>query len=207
MRFLLFPAFAVALMGQSTSPAALNLGDSMPTFSLPKLDGNTLNANWIQGPVLVVFLSTQCPTVLATEDRINALAKTFAGTVAVLGINSNDSGRTGKKEEGMEGMKARAKEKKYPFIYMKDASQVVARAFGAAVTPDFFLFNQGKLVYHGRLDDNAFKTEDVTRHELFEAIEALESGHAPKPDQSPALGCPITWKPQQQHQPAKVKPK
>ncbi len=172
----------------------LKLGDPMPGFSLPNTEGEMVNAKIIQGPVLVVFMSTQCPYVRATEDRLNALARTFGGTVAVLGINSNDSSARGSKAESLEGMKLRAQEKKYVFPYLKDESQEVARAFGAVCTPDFFLFNRGKLVYHGRLDDNAFKLEEVTRHELFEAMEALEGGQAPKPDQVPARGCAIKWK-------------
>ena len=202
IRNLLIPVLAATLMAQSPTnapaPVALKLGDPMPGFILPNTEGQMVNAKIIQGPILVVFLSTQCPDVRAVEDRINALTKTFAGSVAVLGINSNDSGGPGHQDESLEGMKLRMKEKKYIFrhLYLKDENQDVARAFGAVCTPDFFLFSRDKLVYHGRLDDNASKTEAVTRHELYEAIRIMERGEPPIPNQVPAQGCPIKWKTQ-----------
>lgn len=200
MRHLLIPALTATLMAQSPTPAAegLKLGDPMPGFTLPNTEGQMVNAKNIQGPILVVFLGTRCPDVLAVEDRINALARTFAGSVAVVGINSNDSAGPGGKDESLEGMKRRIEEKKYVFryLYLKDESQNVARAFGALRTPDFFLFNREKLVYHGRLDDNALKTEAVTKHDLYEAMREVEGGKPADPDQIPSQGCPITWKTQ-----------
>lgn len=198
LRYFLIPALAAALMAQSpsTAPVSLKLGDPMPDFSLPNTAGEIVNTKLIRGPILVVFLSTQCPDVVAAEDRINALARTFIGMVPVLGINSNDTTGPGSKHENLESMKARAKEKNYAFHYLKDESQDVARAFGAVRTPDFFLFSRGKLVYHGRLDDTASKAEAVTKHELFEAMEAVEGGQAQKPDQVPAQGCAIKWRTQ-----------
>lgn len=209
MRQLVFPALMAAvatLAAQAPAPTpssaahvapvaeVLKLGDPMPGFILPDTEGQKFNGKIIQGPVLVMFLSTQCPVVRATEDRINALARTFAGTVAFIGINSNANSAKKIEDEGLEGMKLRATEKKYVFPYLKDESQDVARAFGALCTPDFFLFNHGKLVYHGRLDDNAMKAEEVTHHELLEAIESVEGGQAPNPDQVSARGCSIKWK-------------
>lgn len=200
MRHLLVPALTATLMAQSPTTASegLKIGDPMPSFNLPNTEGQMMDSKLLHGPVLVVFLSTKCPEVLAAEDRINALTRTFAGSVAVVGINSIDSTLPGNQEESLRGMKSRIQEKKYVFryLYLKDENQDVARAFGARQTPDFFLFNQGKLVYHGRLDDNAFNTKEVTRHDLYEAMRALEGGKPTDSDQVPTAGCGIRWKAQ-----------
>lgn len=198
MRHLLVPALTATLMAQSptTAPEGLRIGDPMPAFNLPNTEGQMMDSKLLHGPMLVVFLSTKCPEVLATEDRLNALTRTFVGSVVVVGINSINSTLPGNREEGLEGMKLRIQEKKYVFHYLKDESQDAARAFGARLTPDFFLFNQGKLVYHGRLDDNAFNTKEVTRHDLYEAMSAVEGGKPADPDQVPTQGCIIKLKSQ-----------
>lgn len=200
LHYFLIPALAATLMAQSPTTAreGLKLGDPMPSFHLPNTEGQMMDSKLLPGPLLVMFLSTKCPEVLAAEDRINALTRTFAGSVAVVGINSNDNSLPENQQDNLEGMKLRIQEKKYVFryLYLKDESQVAARAFGALRTPDFFLFNQGKLVYHGRLDDNAFNTKEVTRHDLYEAMRALEAGKPADPDQVPTQGCDIKWRSQ-----------
>lgn len=185
--------FAAALLAQAPAPV-LKLGDPRPPFTLPGVDGRAHSAP--EGPLCVVFLSTQCPYVRATEARINALARAYAGRVAFVGINGNESESPERREEGLPGMKARAAEQGYAFPYLKDASQEVTRAFGARATPDFFLFDGGgKLVYRGRMDDSPFKPEAVTRQELRAALDALLSGRPVSPEQPRAMGCSIKWKP------------
>ena len=190
MRILPFLA-ATALAAQAP---ALNPGDPMPPFALPGVDGRVLDAKTLKGPVVVVSLSTQGPFVKASEARLNALAKAFAGRVAFVGINSNESESEARREEGLAGMKARAAAQGYAFPYLKDEDQTVIRGFGGLCTPDFFLFDAaGRLAYHGRLDDGGGREEAVTRQELKEALEAVLAGRAPAPAK-PSRGCSIKWK-------------
>jgi thiol-disulfide isomerase/thioredoxin len=191
--------FTAALLASAFSLAAqspgLKLGDGMPAFALPGIDGKTFDSKAIQGPTVVVWLSTQCPVVRATEDRINALAKAYRGKVAFVGINSNESEKH--QGEDLPGMKAHAAEKGYIFPYLRDEAQTVVRAFGALCTPDLFLFDgRGKLVYRGRLDDAATggKGAPVTKEDLKLALEAVLAGRTPDPDQKPSRGCSIKWK-------------
>jgi peroxiredoxin len=202
---LLFFAAVCALVAPLTARAqsgaygqdapTLKLGDPMPAFSLPGTDGRTHASKEFKGPVVVVWLSTQCPVVRATEDRINAVAKAYQGRVAFVGIDSNESERHA--DEGLVGMKARAAEKGYVFPYLRDEEQTVVKAFGALCTPDIFLFDaSGKLAYRGRLDDAATggRGAAVTKEDLKLAIEAVLAGRAPDKDQKPSRGCSIKWK-------------
>lgn len=187
---LFLPALLAPLAAQGLKP-----GDPLPTFALPATDGSTLDSKALKGPVLVVFLSTQCPYVKASEARINALATAYAGRVAVVGINSNESESEARREEGLAGMKARAEAQGYAFPYLKDEDQSVIKAFGGLCTPDFFLFDgAGKLAYHGRLDDGGGREEAVTRQDLREAVEAVLAGRAPAGEAKPSRGCSIKWK-------------
>lgn len=185
-----------ALLAAQPAPK-LALGAPRPAFALPGVDGRTVDGRSLKGPVVVVFLSTQCPYVLGTEDRLNALARAYAGKVAFVGINSNESESEARRDEGLAGMKAHAGQKGYAFPYLKDESQDVIKAFGAVCTPDFFLFDAGgRLVYRGRMDDNTTPRKDapVSRHDLRDALEAVLAGRAVDPDQKPSRGCSIKWK-------------
>lgn len=167
----------------------------MPPFALMGVDGKVLDSKELKNPVLVVFLSVQCPYVKATEGRINALAKAYAGRVAFLGINANESESAHLRVETLEGMKARAHSAGYAFPYLKDESQSVVKAFGALCTPDFFLFDAGgRLAYHGRLDDGGGRPEAVKRQELKEALDAVLAGRPGAGDPRPSQGCSIKWK-------------
>ncbi len=183
---------ALSLAAQQTG---LKLGDAMPPFALPGTDGKTHDSKTFKGPVVVVWLSTQCPVVRATEDRINAVAKAYAGKVSFIGVNSNESEKH--QGEDLSGMKAHAAEKGYVFPYLRDEAQTLGHTFGALCTPDLFLFDaKGKLVYRGRLDDAATggKGAQVTKEDLKLAIEAVLIGKAPDADQKPSRGCSIKWK-------------
>ncbi len=171
----------------------LRLGDPCPAFSLPGTDGKPHGPASSQ-PLMVVFLSTECPYVMATQARINAYAKQYAGRVMVLAINANDVDAHAK--ESMADMQAQARGQGFVFPYLKDAPQAVTRAFGAACTPDFFLFDGGrKLVYRGRLDDSWRDPSKVTVRDLEAATEALLAGRPVPADQVPSRGCSIKWKP------------
>lgn len=180
---------------QTPAPAGLRLGDPCPSFSLPGTDGRFHGVAEATEPLLlVVFLSTECPYVKATQGRINAYARAYAGKVAVLALNANDA--KAYPEESMDGMRAQAEANHFVFPYLKDGAQDQARAFGAACTPDFFLFGiDRRLAYRGRLDDNWWNAAAVTRQDLRDATDALLAGTEPAADQVPARGCSIKWKP------------
>lgn len=189
------PLLALCLNGQAEP--RLKLGDPAPAFRLPGTDGKVLDSREIQGPYVVVWLSTQCPYVLGIDPRMIALARQFEGKVRFIAINSNESDSPQRREEGLEGMKAHARKVGYPFPYLKDESQDVIKAFGAVCTPDFFLFDgKGRLAYRGRMDDNTTPKKDapITRQDLKEALEAVLAGRAVNPDQKSSRGCSIKWK-------------
>jgi len=180
----------MALMESGMVP----LGTPCPEFSLPGVDGRTWKSREFRSPaLLVVFMCNHCPYVQAVDDRINALARDFKGRCDVVGISPNDAEQY--PEDAFEAMGHRAEEKGYLFRYLYDASQEVARAFGAVCTPDFFLYGSDRLLaYRGRLDDNWKEPGKVTREELRSAIEALLAGKKPAAKQAPSLGCSIKWK-------------
>jgi peroxiredoxin len=175
---------------------SLQIGDPAPSFSLPGIDGRTHSLDTLSDkPVLVVVFScNHCPYVQAYEDRLVAIQRDYAGRgVQLVAINSNDD--MNYPEDGFEQMVARAKTKKFNFLYLRDASQGTARAYGATHTPQLFVFDRArKLRYTGKIDDNWQNPKAVTRHYLRDVIEALLSDHAPAETQTHAIGCTIKWK-------------
>jgi peroxiredoxin len=177
------------------TPAAA-LGSPCPDFALPDLDGKTHKRDdVVTGPAaLVVFFCNHCPYAQAVEGRLIALARELAprGLTTTL-IAANDW--QAYPDDAPAKLKERAQQRQYPFAYLVDESQAVARAFDAACTPDFFLFDGGgHLAYRGRLDDNWKRPEQVKQHDLRDAVEAVLRGGAPSPTQHPSLGCSIKWK-------------
>lgn len=192
IRSLLALLLAPALLAQGA--VGLKLGDLCPPFHLPGTDGRPHGPE-SSTPLMVVFLSTECPYVLATQARINAYAKKYAGKVLVLGINANDVDTHAK--ESLADMQAQAKGQAFGFSYLKDESQAVARAFGAVCTPDFFLFDgTRKLVYRGRMDDSWRDPAKVTVRDLETATEALLAERPVPANQISSRGCSIKWKSQ-----------
>ena len=189
-RFLVALAFTTALVAQA--PVGLKLGETCPPFSLPGTDGK-LHGPQSPAPVMAVFLSTECPYVLATQARINAYAKQYAGRITVIAINANDVDSHAK--ESLADMRAQAKGQGFVFPYLKDEPQAVTRAFGAVCTPDFFLFDGArKLIYRGRMDDSWRDPAKVTVRDLETATEALLTGKPVSAEQPPSRGCSIKWK-------------
>lgn len=172
------------------------LGSEAPDFSLPATDGNTYERDdFDEASVLVVmFICNHCPYVKAVLDRLVELANTWDDDeVAFVAISSNDVERY--PEDSFEKMGQLAEQKDFPFPYLYDESQDVARAYDAKCTPDFFVYDdQRRLAYSGRLDDNWKEPQKVQRQELREAIEALLQGDRPDEDQTPSMGCSIKWK-------------
>ncbi len=176
-----------------TESTMVPLGSPCPAFRLPGVDGRDWGLEDFRAPLLlVVVMCNHCPYVQAVDDRINALARGYAGRCDVVAINPNDAAAY--PEDSFPAMQARATAKGYAFPYLHDEDQVVARAFGAVCTPDFFLFDGARrLVYRGRLDDNWKDPSGVKREELRAALEALLAGGEPDPLQRPSMGCSIKW--------------
>ena len=170
------------------------LGTPCPDFRLPGVDGRTwAREDFASELLLVVVLCNHCPYVQAVDDRINALARTFAGRCDVVAINPNDA--VAYPDDGFEAMRVRAAAKGYAFPYLRDEDQSVARAFGAVCTPDFFLYDRARILrYRGRLDDHWKDADGVRKRDLQDAVEALLAGRGPEPVQRPSMGCSIKWK-------------
>ncbi len=176
----------------------LALGTQAPGFSLPATDSSTLSLDSLDGSsaLLVAFICNHCPYVKHVEDELAALSKEYVDRdVAIVGICSNDAeSYPDDAPAELAGQKERVG---FPFPYLVDESQEVAKAYTAACTPDFFLFDAGrKLVYRGQMDSSRPSNQaPVTGKDLREALEALLSGGAMPEDQRPSLGCGIKWKP------------
>lgn len=182
-------------MALTYTPEA-NLKMKMPAFVLPDVFGKVLDSNQIQGVkgFWVMFICNHCPYVQAIEDRFLSLAKeALSWGISVIAICSNDP--EDHPEDSPNALRANAETKKFPFPYLIDASQNVARDFGAVCTPDFFVFDsQRNLISRGRLDDSWRDPQRVTRMEMREVLLALKEGLPIPTDLAPAMGCSIKWK-------------
>jgi peroxiredoxin len=171
------------------------LGTPCPDFRLPTVDGGTVARDDApEAPALVVmFICNHCPYVQAIEDRLAALGREYTPRgVRLVGVCANDP--TDYPEDAPPRLLARWREKDFGFPYGIDASQDVARAFGAVCTPEFFVYGSDlRLAYHGRLDDSWNDPRKVGRHELAAALDALLAGGAPATKQVPSMGCSIKW--------------
>jgi peroxiredoxin len=174
------------------------LGSPCPDFKLKGIDGRSYSRADFESAkaFLAMFICNHCPYVIAIEDRLIALGRAFQlQDLKIAAICANDSERY--PADNFENMKKHAQEKKFPFPYLHDEKQTVAREFGAVCTPDFFLFNsEMKLVYRGRLDDSWKDPDGVRSEELRAAIEALIAGREPVGEQKSSMGCSIKWKPE-----------
>ena len=179
-------------------PPVCEFGWPAPDFRLPDTRGRAWTLADVAGPkgTLIMFICNHCPYVKAVIDRIvRDAAELRALGVGVAAINSNDAAAY--PEDSPANMAAWARELAFPFPYLHDADQSVARAYGAVCTPDFFGFDAaGGLQYRGRLDASGRDPAPPgARRELFEAMTRVaETGRGPA-DQVPSMGCSIKWKP------------
>jgi peroxiredoxin len=171
------------------------IGLPLPEFSLPATDGKTYASADVPAgkPVVVVFMCNHCPYVQAIEDRLITLGHDLRALgVPMFAICANDE--TTYPEDSFENLRARAEKKAYPFPYLYDQSQDVAKRFGALCTPDFFVYDgEHRLAYRGRLDDAWKDAGKVQRRELFEAVKLLIQGRQAPEQQVPSMGCSIKW--------------
>ena len=178
-------------------PPICDFGLEAPEFELPATDGRSYRLADLKGRegTVIVFMCNHCPYVKSVIDRLIRDAKELnALGVATIAISSNDAAHY--PADSFENMKRWAEEKAFPFKYLYDESQDVARRYGAVCTPDFFGYDRHlRLQYRGRLD--ASRKEAAApdaRRDLFEAMrEVARTGHGPK-DQIPSMGCSIKWK-------------
>jgi peroxiredoxin len=173
-----------------------DFGSPAIDFDLPGVDGRCYDIAAARGArgLLVVFLSNHCPYVKAIRARlVRDCAELVEHGIGSIAINSNDP--TDYPEDSFENMRRIAAEHVFPFPYVFDATQEVARAYGAQCTPDFFGYNAAlELQYRGRLDASRVQPVPDARRELFEAMqEVARSGKGPA-EQIPSIGCSIKWK-------------
>ena len=181
----------------ATASIMLPLGTSAPDFNLPDTKDNMVSlADFKEAPaLLVIFMCNHCPFVKHILSNLVELAKEYQQKgIAVVGINSNDVSSFPEDSPAM--MTRKADEAGFTFPYLYDESQEVAKAYHAACTPDFFLFDKDrKLVYRGQMDDSRpGNNVPVTGDDLRAAMEAVLKGRKVPVKQKPSMGCNIKWK-------------
>jgi peroxiredoxin len=175
---------------------SLSIGASAPDFSLPATDGRTCSYADIAGAqaTVVMFWCNHCPYVIGSQQRVKALQAEYADRgvrFAAICANNPDA----YPQDSFENMATRARAEQYNFPYLHDPSQAVAQDYGAQRTPEAFLFDaEGKLRYHGRIDDNPQNEGAVVQHDLRNALEAVLAGREPEVAETGAIGCSIKWR-------------
>jgi thiol-disulfide isomerase/thioredoxin len=176
----------------------LPLGTIAPGFSLPDtVSGNTLNLDDLKSDkaTVIMFICNHCPYVIHINEALVQLVKEYqAKGVSFVGISSNDV--INYPQDAPDKMKIHAEMVRYTFPYLYDKSQDVAKAYEAACTPDFYVFDKNmELVYRGQMDDSRPDSGiPVTGKDLRDALDAVLSGQAVSLIQKPSLGCGIKWK-------------
>tara|TARA_B100001113_G_scaffold60814_1_gene46223 strand:- start:2053 stop:2598 length:546 start_codon:yes stop_codon:yes gene_type:complete len=177
-----------------TESTMVSLGSVAPFFNLPNTDGTNVSTEDLNKELLVViFTCNHCPYAKAVENRLIDLANKYKSKVNFVLISSNDVENY--PADSPEKMAEQAKNKNYPFPYLFDETQEVAKAYSAVCTPDIFMYDgERKLRYRGRLDDNWKEPENVTREELKMAIDSTLNDQKIEFTQVPSMGCNIKWK-------------
>jgi peroxiredoxin len=175
-----------------------DLGMQLPRFELPSTDGQLIATSSFDDSeaLLVAFWCNHCPYVQHIRDGFADFAREYQGKgLAVVAINSNDVSTH--PDDSPEMMKIEAEQHEFPFPYLYDEAQEVARSFQAACTPDFFLYDrQQKLVYRGQFDSSRpGNSTPVTGSDLRAAADAVLGGEPVDAAQIPSIGCNIKWKP------------
>lgn len=176
-----------------------SLGTSAPDFSLPDaVSSQTISLNDFKDKkaLLVIFICHHCPYVQHVKGELAQMGKDYQDKgLGIIAISANDAETF--PDDSPENLKEMAKEEGFTFAFAYDETQAVAKAYKAACTPDFFLFDQQKkLVYRGQLDDSRPGNYlPVTGKDLRNAIDMVLADKPVNPDQKPSLGCNIKWKP------------
>ena len=175
----------------------LSPGTPAPDFALPSVDGSLWTRDGCRGPngLLVMFICNHCPYVQAVIDRIVRDARDLVPLgIGVVAISANDP--VAYPEDAFERMAEMARRHAFPFPYLYDETQAIARAYGAVCTPDFFGFNARlQLQYRGRLDaSRRDPAPPGARRELFEAMKLIATTGQGPAEQVPSMGCSIKWR-------------
>ncbi len=177
----------------------LKVGDIASDFSLKNVDGSMISLKDYSSSkgIILIFTCNHCPFSKAYEDRIIQINKMYAEKgFPVIAINPNDE--VSVPEDSYDNMKIRAKEKGFVFPYIQDATQQIAKTYGATRTPHVYVLknNSGvfSIAYIGAIDDNHSDAENVKEKYLANAIESLMQNKPASPDFTKAIGCSIKWK-------------
>jgi peroxiredoxin len=181
----------------SVPSTMLALGTAAPDFALPDTDGRIVSRADLRDAkaLLVMFICNHCPYVKHVQAELARIGRDYLPLgVAIVAISANDAATY--PDDGPDRMREEKARVGYPFPYLYDATQQVAKAYRAACTPDFFLFDRaGRLAYRGQLDDSRPKnTVPVTGRDLRAALDAVLAGRPLPAEQRPSVGCNIKWK-------------
>ena len=181
-----------------TPSTMLELATQAPDFQLPDVSsGKSISLSTFAGKqaLLVMFICRHCPYVQHVKEELARLGRDYATKdVGIVAISANDAANY--PDDAPDKLKAMAKELGFTFPFCYDETQAVAKAYTAACTPDFFLFDEKRqLVYRGQLDDSRpGNNKPLTGRDLRAAIEAVLAGKPVSQDQKPSIGCNIKWK-------------
>ena len=179
----------------------LDIGEKAPAFSLPATDGKTYSLqDFANAPYAVVFFTcNHCPYVTGSDEITRATAEKYADKgVVFLAINSNDT--AAHPDDDFDHMVTRMEEHRFPWVYLHDASQDVARAYGALRTPHFFLLDgDRKVIYTGRGVDNPKDVDRMTVNDLDRAIGEAVAGKPISVPLTNPIGCNVKWRGQDAH--------
>jgi peroxiredoxin len=181
-----------------TPSTMIELGTVAPSFRLPDTEGvmRSPDEDAAAPALLIMFICNHCPFVKHVRGELARIGRDYLPRgVAIFAISSNDA--VAYPADAPDAMREEKQVAGYPFPYLYDEQQDVARAYGAACTPDFFLFDdERRLVYRGQLDDSRpSNAEAVDGHDLREALDAVLAGRPVSQEQRPSIGCNIKWKP------------
>lgn len=179
----------------------LQIGDQAPDFNLPATDGNTYNLNdFADAEVLVVFFTcNHCPYVIGSDDVTRRTAEQFSDQgVRFVGINANSKHTYA--EDDFDHMVERMQEHAFPWVYLYDEAQDVARAYGALRTPHFYVFDRERtLIYTGRAVDNPRDASQITVNDLDRALTEHLAGQPLSVPQTNPIGCNVKWEGKDAH--------
>ncbi len=174
----------------------LELSTPAPNFHLPDVISGKLHSlsDYQDKPLLVMFICNHCPYVKHIEQELSKIGKDYKGKIGIVAISANDA--KSYPDDSPSQLKAQAERLDFNFPYLYDETQEVAKAYSAACTPDFFLFNsEHKLAYRGRLDESRPNSDlPITGKDLRVALDGLLARNLVSDLQYPSIGCNIKWR-------------
>jgi peroxiredoxin len=189
----------LSFFGLATAGPGYEVGEVVSDFNLKNIDGKMVSlSDYKRGEgVILVFTCNHCPYSKLYEQRIIDLHNTYAPQgYPVVAVNPNDPKKV--PEDSFENMQKRARKKNYPFVYLFDESQDVARSFGASKTPHVYLLKKTKalfkVIYIGAIDNNSQSANSAEKLYVADAISSLKNGESVKVTETKAVGCSIKWR-------------